>query len=153
MPEPPFDLPKAQRWFAVELNNLSWDLVEKQDRSQDETERMIHAAHAAVHFWLAEGTPINHLRGQCLLATAYAAARLPEAALRHAEQCLALGAEARADLSAFDRATMHGAMSNALVLAGRRAEAQVHYAKALAAIPQFEHPEDQAVFAKLYPKP
>lgn len=73
----PFDLPKAHRWFAVELNNLCWDLIEAEHRSAEQTERMIHAAHAACHHWLQVGTAVNNLRAECLLATAYALAGLP----------------------------------------------------------------------------
>ena len=29
MTEAPFDLPRAQRWFAVECNNAAWDLLDK----------------------------------------------------------------------------------------------------------------------------
>src|SRR5688572_28202858 len=108
MSEPPFDVAKAQRWFAVELNNLAWDLVEKPGRTPNETERMLHAAHASVHHWLHAGQPINHLRGECLLATAYASAGLAEPALRHAARCAALGGELAEAQNAFDRATLHG---------------------------------------------
>ena len=43
MATPPFDLARAHRWFAVELNNLAWDLVEAQERSASDIARMIHA--------------------------------------------------------------------------------------------------------------
>jgi hypothetical protein len=33
-------------------------------------ERMIHAAHAACFHWLQVGSLLNHLRAECLLATA-----------------------------------------------------------------------------------
>ena len=39
---------------------------------------MIHAAHGACFHWLAAGDLLNHLRAQCLLATAYAKAGLAE---------------------------------------------------------------------------
>src|SRR5687768_9557039 len=74
MAEAPFDLPRAQRWFAVELNNLAWDLLDKPGRTNDETNRMLHAAHASVHHWLAAGNELNRLRGMVLLANVYASA-------------------------------------------------------------------------------
>ena len=53
-------------------------------------------------------TVLNHLRAQCLIATAYAKASLAEAAVRHAEKCLALGAAAGERQAPFDRAMAHG---------------------------------------------
>lgn len=74
MADAPFNVARAHSWFAVELNNLAWDCVENKDRSEEQLELMIHAAHAACYHWLQTGTALNHLRAQCLLATAYATA-------------------------------------------------------------------------------
>jgi hypothetical protein len=62
MAKPPVDVAQAHRWFAVEPNNLAWDLAEMANRSPDNTERMIHAAHAACFHWLEAGNVLNHLR-------------------------------------------------------------------------------------------
>ena len=70
MPEAPFDLNQAHRWFAIELNNLAWACVESTDRDEETTDRAIHAAHAACYHWLQVGDPLNHQRAQCLLAAA-----------------------------------------------------------------------------------
>lgn len=149
-PAPPFDVTRAHRWFAVEMNNLGWDLVEAGERSPVETERMIHAAHAACFHWLAVGTLLNHLRAQCLLATAYAAAGLTDSAVRHASRCLELSAEVGDTQTAFDRATAHGCAGRALALAGRSAESETQIALAKSAAANFDHPEDQVVFERLY---
>ncbi|HEY8667635.1 MAG TPA: hypothetical protein VIL86_13285, partial [Tepidisphaeraceae bacterium] len=151
MAEPPFDVGRAHRWFAVELNNLCWELVEKPDRTQAENERMIHAAHAACFHWLEAGTPLNHLRAQVLLATAYAKAGLAEAAVRHAERTLSLSEEAGETQSAFDRATVHGCASCALAIAGRFDEAQVQYRLAQSAAAELEDAGEKQVFERLYP--
>src|SRR5688572_3808946 len=90
MTTPPFDVERAHRWFAIELNNLTWGLVEAAERSPDDVEKMIHAAHGACFHWLQVGNLLNHLRAQCLLATVYAKAGLAESAVRHAEKCLQL---------------------------------------------------------------
>ena len=153
MSQPPFEPARAHRWFAVESNNLAWALVESDPaaRSADDTERMIHAAHASVYHWLQVGDLLNHQRGQCLLATAYAAAGLAEPAVRHAERCLSLSAEAGDRQTAFDRATAHGCASRAYALAGRMEEARREYGKARAAVAVFDDPDDVVVFEKLYP--
>ena len=153
MAEPPFDATRAHRWFAVELNNLAWELVEAVGRSPADTERMIHAAHGACFHWLQVGNPLNHLRAECLLATTYAKAGLVEAAIRHAQRCLELSHEAGDTQSAFDRATAHGCAAVALAAGGRTDEARAQHELALAAAQRFDDPEDRPVFDRLYPGP
>lgn len=151
MTDPPFDVQRAHRWFAIELNNLAWDLVESAERSAHDSERMIHAAHAACFHWLQSGTLLNHFRAQCLLATAYAATGLGEAAVRHAERCLGLSREASDTQTPFDRATAHGCAANACALAGRLSEAREHYRVAKEVAATFTDSADIEVFNRLYP--
>lgn len=149
----PFDVPRAHRWFAVELNNLAWDLLEKSDRSPDDNERLVHAAHAACFHWLQAGDVLNHLRAQCLLATVYAKVDLSEAAVRHAEKCLQLSEHAGAKQTAFDLATSHGCAASAYRLVGRLDDAQTQYQRAITAAARFDDPAERGVFDGLYPAP
>ena len=87
MNEPGFDPSKAHRWFAVELNNRCWDLLEKAVRTEDEDRELVHAAHGACLHWTAIGTPINVVRAECLVANAHAAVGNGSVALRHARRC------------------------------------------------------------------
>ncbi len=153
MSEATFDLARAHRRFAVELNNLAWDLLETPNRTPADDERMIHAAHAACFHWLEVGGPLNHLRAECLLATAYASVGLGEAALRHAERCMALSNEAGDTQTTFDRATAHGCASLAYASVGRMAEANSQHDLAKAAAEQFDDPSEGMVFARWYPAP
>ena len=153
MTSPPFDIQRAHRWFAVELNNLSWELVEAHHISASDVERMVHAAHGACFHWLNAGYLLNHLRAQCLLATAYAKAGLVESAVRHAERCLALSAEAGERQTAFDRATAHGCASVAYKAAGRVDSSHAEYKSAAAAASAFDDPSEMPVFERLYPAP
>ncbi|WP_254510107.1 tetratricopeptide repeat protein [Anatilimnocola floriformis] len=150
MAEPPFDLAKAHRWFAVELNNQAWDLLEKADRTPDETERLIHAAHAACFHWLHAGNLLNHLRAQNLLATAYARSGLGESAVRHAEKCLALSNEAGDTQTPFDLATAHGCAAAAYRAAGQPTQATAAQQQAIAAANKLTDPGDRQVFDSLY---
>ena len=45
--------------FAVELFNRTWDLLDKEDRTQEEADTMIHAAHASRYHWGEIGTPFE----------------------------------------------------------------------------------------------
>jgi hypothetical protein len=153
MPEPPFDVQAAHRWFAIELNNLAWDLIESDSLTDDDREQLIDAAHASSYHWRQVGTPLNHQRAQCLLATAYAVSGFPESALRHAQRCLELSRETGNEQSPFDLATAYGCASRACAVVGDRSEAARHYAQAIKHVADFEHAEDRGVFEKLYPAP
>ncbi len=153
MHEPPIDLPRAHHWFAVEFNNEAWRLIEAERRSAEEVERLIHLAHASTLHWLEAGGPVNHLRGQVLLATAYAAAGDGAAAVRHAERCLTLSQQVGDEQTAFDRATAHGCAANAYALVDRPDEARMQHELARQAAARFDHPSETEVFEKLYPAP
>jgi hypothetical protein len=149
MPESPFDLAKAHRWFAIECNNSAWDLVEKAGRSADEAERMIRLAHAAAFHWDAVGTDLNRQRAENLLASVYAAAEIPKAAVYHAERCLSLSVKNAKEETPFDRATALGCAAQAHALAGDAAQAERLRTLAKAASQQLEE-EDRGGFEKLY---
>ena len=153
MPTPTFDTTVAQRWFAVECNNLAWDLLEATDHSPDDTERMIHAAHAALFHWESVGKPVNTLRGYCLLATAYACAENGPEAVRYADKCLALSDTVGESQTPFDRATACGCASRAYAIAGNLDRARDYYAQAVAVVATFADADDRPVFDRFYPAP
>lgn len=153
MPTPPFDTTVAHRWFAVECNNFAWDLIEATNHSPDDTERMIHAAHAALHHWQAIGTPLNRLRAYCLLAAVYAAAGNGPEAVRYADTCLRLTEEVGDTQTAFDRAAAYGSASRAYAIAGNLDRARDYYTQAVAVADTFEDADDRAVFDRFYPAP
>ena len=68
MSETPFDKAVAQRWFAIELNNATWEWLESGDYDVHVGEQMLHAAHASCHHWLQVGSAANHARAECLVA-------------------------------------------------------------------------------------
>jgi hypothetical protein len=149
MSEPPFDLAKAHRWFAVELNNLAWELYELPARTAEETERMLDAAHASVHHWRQVGTVLNALRGQVLLASCYAAASNSETAVRHAYRALDLLSIAEGT-TPFDRVSVLGSVAAAMSLGGKTAEAARLRAEAREALAQLTGDDDRRVAAQLW---
>jgi hypothetical protein len=149
MPTPAFDLPTAHRWFAIEGNNLAWNLIEKKQRSPDDIDRLIHAAHASHWHWSEIGKPVNELRGLVLLTTAYCAAQRPEGARHFARRCLTLSRSLGEEQTAFDRATSLACSAAAARLAGDDAEAGQLHAQALVAASALDA-DDRAVFDQLY---
>ena len=79
-----------QRKTAADLFNYTWTLLEKADRSERETDLMVHAAHASRFMWEEIGEPVNHARGEWQIARVYAVVDRPEPALHHARRCLAI---------------------------------------------------------------
>jgi hypothetical protein len=149
MPEPPIDLARAHRWFAVECNNRAWELVEQVGRSAEETQEMLHLAHAALWHWREVGTALNRLRAECLLASAYTAAGDAAPAVRHAERCLSLLVENAVQETPFDRAAALACAAAAHALAGNVAQAERLRTLAQAAAAKLAD-DDREVFQKLY---
>ena len=133
--------PEVQRSLAADLFNYCWDLIEKNDRTERETDLMIDAAHASRFFWEAVGEPVQHARGEWQISRAYAVARRPEPALHHARRCLEI-CETN-DIGGFDLAYAYEALGRAHALAGARAEALRWAALARAAAEGIEDEEDR----------
>ena len=112
----------------------------------------MHVAHASVHHWLAAGKEINHLRGLVLLANVYAAAELPEGAVRYAEQALAQSEAAGETQSAFDRATTLACAARAHASAKNNSRARQFLTLAQQAAAKLDA-DDRTVFDRLCPKP
>ena len=149
MTENSFDVPRAQRWFAVEFNNRAWDLVEQAERTDAQTEVMIHAAHAALMHWQAAGTALNSLRAYCLLATAYVAAGRTDGAARYVKTCLELLPQVEG-ATPFDRACTYGCAAATYAKAGDRKLAREFHERAKV-IAETLSTDDREVVEKLYP--
>jgi hypothetical protein len=118
--------PEAQKRLGIELFNLTWTLLEDEDRSARDNERMIDAAHASRGFWELAGGPTEHARAEWLIARVYATLGRAEPALHHAHRCLTVG-EARG-LGEFDLACAHEALARAFAAGGDRDAAAWHLA-------------------------
>lgn len=151
MSSPPFDVAKAHRWFAIELNNRAWDLIESPARTVDEVAEMLSVAHGSRYHWEHAGTTLNHLRAELLVAAAYLAAAKPDLSLAYAQRALVMGEQPNSGATPFDRASIYGALASALSQLGDREQAAGYYRQALEHAAHFEHADDRAVFDKLYP--
>ena len=150
MAEAPFDLPKAHRWFGIELNNSTMDALDAGLVTPETAEPYIHAAHASCHHWMQVGTVANHGRGEFAVASVYAAAGFGEAALRHARRYLEL-AEANPDQMAdWDFAFAHDALARAYAAAGETDAARQARAKAQAAADAIADGDDRDYFLQWF---
>jgi len=144
--EKTFTEQEAHRFFGGQLNGTVWQLLEKADRSADEDERMVHAAHGSLYHWLQVGTALHQQRGEWMLSHVYAELGRAEAALRYAQRCQQL-TEAHAELMAdFDVAYAYEALARANAVAGNRGEAEKYLEQAEAAGQRIEDEESKKYF-------
>ena len=60
------------RYFGSRANNRAWQLSESDQRTAQESEEMVHAAHAALFHWQAVGNANHRAHAEQLLAHVYA---------------------------------------------------------------------------------
>jgi DNA-binding transcriptional MerR regulator len=121
-----------ERALAAALFNATWDLIEKEDRSRDEDDAMLHMAHASRHHWGQVGTPTNRTRGEWQCSRVYAMLGRPEPCLHHAQRVHDLSHEH--GLGPFDVAFGYEALARGHALAGDAEQARlcIEQARALA---------------------
>ncbi|MEV8510195.1 hypothetical protein AB0368_35940 [Actinoplanes sp. NPDC051475] len=85
-PQPPSVI--DERELARTLFNHTWTLLEKESRSADEEERMIHTVHASRFHWDNVGDDQNRAVGEWQCSRVYATLGRAEPALYHARRCL-----------------------------------------------------------------
>jgi tetratricopeptide (TPR) repeat protein len=140
--------PEAQRRLGIELFNYVWTLLEKDDRTEHESDRMIDAAHASRFFWEDVGEPLNHARGEWQISRAYATVGRADEALYHAQRCLQLCEEH--GIADFDLAYAYEAMARAHGLAGDAPTAARYRKQAYEAAADVRDAEDRdLVFSDL----
>lgn len=138
----------AHRRIGVALYNHVWTLLELPDRSPDQDDEMIHAAHASCYHWsLAQGsTPINLGRGEWLCSRVYAVLGRAEPALWHARRSLAAAEAGGEGVEDWDLAAALESMARALAVAGD-SEVVAWKARAEAALVDIADLEDREQIA------
>jgi hypothetical protein len=126
--EKQYTLTEAQKKLAVDLFNRTWELLEKPDRTPEETELMINCVHASCYHWSVVGTALHRERGEQMIGKLYSLLNRPEAALHHARLCLEL-AEANG-FKDWDIAFAYETMARASATAGNRADFEKYHALA-----------------------
>jgi hypothetical protein len=112
--------PAARRALAAGLFNHVWTLLEARDRTPEQDDEMIHAAHASRYHWGEVGEPANRARGEWQCSRVYAVLGRAEPALWHArrtlEICKANG------IGDWDLAFAYEALARASAVAGEVAD-------------------------------
>ncbi|MBB5871865.1 hypothetical protein F4553_005244 [Allocatelliglobosispora scoriae] len=95
------------RWFAVELNNGTWDALDNglsEHSPRAEREEALYAAYASTYHWMQAGTVANHGRGEHLIATVAVTIGMVEVAAPHAARYAELIEQHPAAFADWDRA-------------------------------------------------
>ncbi len=142
-PLPPELDPDIERRLAAGLFNYTWTLLDRDDRSPDDVDRMIHAAHASRLHWDAFGQPANRSRGEWLCSRVYAVLGRGEPALWHARRCLAIVEAGGDGIEDWDLPSAYEALARASAVAGDRPAALAWRDRSRAALANVADPEDR----------
>ena len=137
------------RQLGVDLFNHTWTLLDKSDRSTDEDDAMLNAAHASRWHWSQASAEAKHqARGEWQLARVYAVLGRGEPAIYHAQRCLAWCE--RGEVEDWDVAFAYEALARAHGVAGMSEEAESEQAARARAGDAIADPEDREHFDKDY---
>jgi len=84
---PELDL-ATRRALAVGLFNYTWTLLENPDRTREQDDEMLNAAHASRYHWGEVGEAVNLSRGEWQVSRVYSVLGRGEPALYHARRCV-----------------------------------------------------------------
>jgi DNA-binding transcriptional MerR regulator len=116
--------PETHERLGIDLFNKTWTLLEKDLRTSEEDDEMLHCAHASAYHWLQVGTQANRARSEWQCSRVYAALGRAEPALAHARRCLELVEAAPEQMEEFDLPAAYEALARAHVVAGDLSEAR-----------------------------
>lgn len=126
---------------GVDLFNKVWDYLEKTDRTVEDSDAMLHAAHASRHHWGQIGKPIHFARGEWQISRVYATLGRSEPALYHGRRsldiCLANG------IADFDLAFAYEALARGHAIAGNKDETAKNLKLGFEAAEQVAKQEDK----------
>lgn len=147
-PMPPELDATTHRQLAAGLYNYTWTLMEKTDRTAEETDLMIHAAHASRFHWEKLAVAANRSRGEWLCSRVYSVIGRGEPALWHARRCLDLVDAGGDGFEDWDRGSAFEALARAYAVAGDRAESDRYKALAAAELAKIAEDDDREVLEK-----
>lgn len=134
------------RTLGVDLFNKTWTLMEKDERTPEEDDEMVHMAHASAYHWQQVGTRANRSRSEWQCSRVHVLLGQTGQALYHARRCLAI-AEANEDgsMEDWDIVGAYEALARAHFVAGNLDEARVWAERGRAATAQIADEDDRKV--------
>jgi hypothetical protein len=133
--------PEEHKKLGIRLFNLTWSLMDKKDRTKEEVDKMIHAAHASRFHWGEVGTPLEFERGEWQVSRVYSVLRRGEPALYHAKRCLEICKDN--NIGDWDIAFAYEAVARAHATAGNKIKCENFLKLAKEAGEQIKKKEDK----------
>jgi DNA-binding transcriptional MerR regulator len=117
--------PMDHRALGADLFNKTWTLMEKQTRTAEEDDEMIHMAHASAYHWQQVGSRANRARSEWQCARVHTILGQVDQALYHARRCHEI-VEANEDgsMESWDLPGAYEALARAHLAAGNGEEAR-----------------------------
>jgi hypothetical protein len=106
----------VHRKLAVELFNFVWTFLDRKERTPEEADQMIHAAHASRYHWGIAGTAREWSVGEWQISRVYAVLGRAEPAIHHARRALVVAQEN--SIGSFFVAYGYEALARAFAAAG-----------------------------------
>ncbi len=133
------------RLLAAQLFNETWRLMERQGRSRDDDDRMIHTTHASRYHWgqVPGVTPAHLARGEWQISRVYCVLGRAEPARHHARRVLDLCQGN--GIGDWDLAFAYEALARAHAVAGDAGQARHYTGQALAAAKDITEDEERAI--------
>jgi hypothetical protein len=130
------------RQMAVDAFNYTWTLMEKENKTQEEIDEMIHTAHASRFHWGKIGTPTHFERGEWQISRMYTTIDgHAEAAIYHAKRCLEICLTE--GIGDWDLAFAYEAIARAYMVASNKDEMKKYLKKAKEAAENIAKKEDK----------
>lgn len=147
MPETTEDTQAWHKCFAAQCNNRAWELSTAQ-RTPQQDQEMLDAAHASAWHWAKIGTELHQMRAVMCLAEVHAL-------LGHGAIALAYAQEMRSfflghDTPDWELAFTHAIYAHAAAVAGKADEHRAAYQAATIAIAAIAENEDRVIVAKTF---
>ena len=136
---------ETRRRLAIEIFNHVWTLLDTSDRTADQTDEMIHGAHASRYLWAQVGDATNRTRGEWQCSRVYAVLGRAEPALHHAQRCLDICLQN--GIADWDLAVAYEALARACRVAGDMEGLARNVASLRAAMEHIKDHEDREILA------
>jgi hypothetical protein len=129
--------------LAAQLFNDTWRLLEQEQRTRQDDDRMIHSAHASRYHWgqVPNATPAHLARGEWQISRVYSVLGRAEPALFHAHRVHDLCEEN--GIGDWDLAFAYEALARAHAVAGDADQARLYTGRALAAADDIAEDDDR----------
>jgi len=136
---------ETHKRLGIDLFNKTWTLMEREGRTQDDDDEMLHCTHASAYHWMHVGTAANRARSEWQCSRVNAILGRPEAALAHAHRCLELVESAPDVMEEFDLPAAYEALARAHLVAGDLTEARRYRELGVAETAKIAGEEDRRI--------